>query len=353
MYKDASHAELVPYDSKQTHLTERFFGRHSSPCPMFFCFPILSPITTHLLSFHHRKTTCELKQLNSKYSNSANFFWNMKPWSPKTSCIQMSWAEAVWKHPVLTHPQASHLRDPLVEIQHKGAYLLIPLRWPWVIFVQQKHMGWNDKKVKLRSELVVELLDVAGVVVLGRRVKCRGLQEIYELNKMLWLECFNVGDQGRTPSRDHLIWKSLGVSKVLTCAPRKMQHFQTHSFFPTCRTNLAYAIRSISFNQTKIHPNCGQPCWKTTGSCCPIRWFSPSAKPLSPPCLDARSCKHFLLMPSGFPFQKDIIWSEMKQVFPGFLWGKGSADVRTISSNMIFVLNHVDVSWELMVLGDW
>lgn len=345
MYKDASHAELVPYDSKQTHLTERFFGRHSSPCPMFFVFQ-----SYHLLPpmFYHFTTGKQLA--NRTLNSSANFFWNMKPWSPKPSfkCDELKLFENIQSSPILklrtcvTRLLKFNTKAPTCSFHFGG------LGW----FCEQKHMGWNNKKVKLRPELVVELLDVAGVVVLGRRVKCRELQEIYELNNMSWLACFNVGDQGRTPSRDHLIWKSLRVSKVLTCAPRKMQHVQTHSFFPTCRTNLAYAIRSISFNQTKIHPNCGHPCWKTTGSCCPLRWFSPSAKPLSPPCLDARSCKHFPLMPSGFPFQKNRIWSEMKQVFLGFLWGKGSADVRTIRSNMIFVLNHVDVSWKPMVL-DW
>ena len=318
------------------------------------CFLFSNPITYyHLLPpmFYDftGKTTCESYTqlqlsrlfLDHETLKSKTFMYsNVMRWS----CLKTSSPHPVKLRTCVTRLLKFNTKAPTCSFHFGG------LGW----FLSNRNtMGWNDKKVKLRSELVVELLDVAGVVVLGRRVKCRELQEIYELNKMSWLACFNVGDQGRTPSRDHLIWKSLGVSKVLTCAPRKMQHFQTHSFFPTCRTNLAYAIRSISFNQTKIHPNCGQPCWKTTGSCCPIRWFSPSAKPLSPPCLDARSCKHFLLMPSGFPFQKDIIWSEMKQVFPGFLWGKGSADVRTISSNMIFVLTHVDVSWELMVLGDW
>ena len=126
-----------------------------------------------------------------------------------------------------THPcrQVSHLRDPLVEIQDEGAYLLIPLRRPWwfvsmkknnqklngflkgktnqwLFLVPVKGGRWNtspnwqyipliyhlyialwglyatyhplrepETTIELRSELIVELLDVAGVVVLGRSVK--------------------------------------------------------------------------------------------------------------------------------------------------------------------------------------
>lgn len=101
MYKDASHAELVPYDSKQTHLTERFFGRHSSPCPMFFVFQsyhLLPPMFYHFttgkqLANWNNSTpntpTCQLSKLFLEHETlkSKNFMYsNVMSWS----CLKTS-----------------------------------------------------------------------------------------------------------------------------------------------------------------------------------------------------------------------------------------------------------------------
>ena len=179
------------------------------------CFLFSNPITYyHLLPpmFYDftGKTTCESYTqlqlsrlfLDHETLKSKTFMYsNVMRWS----CLKTSSPHPVKLRTCVTRLLKFNTKAPTCSFHFGG------LGW----FLSNRNtMGWNDKKVKLRSELVVELLDVAGVVVLGRRVKCRELQEIYELNKMSWLACFNVGDQGRTPSRDHLIWKSLGVSKV-------------------------------------------------------------------------------------------------------------------------------------------
>ena len=118
--------------------------------------------------FYHFNAN-NLLRINSLIAN----LWNMNLWSP-TVHVFKSAEFPLWKHRKTTHPcrQVSHLRDPLVEIQDEGAYLLIPLWRPWwFVSMKKKRNSMGFWKVKLRSELIVELLDVAGVVVLGRSVK--------------------------------------------------------------------------------------------------------------------------------------------------------------------------------------
>ena len=104
--KDASHAELVPYDSKQTHLTERFFGRHSSPCPIFFLFS--NPIT-----YYHPCSTISPRENNLRIANSTpntptqqTFFgtWNFEVQNLHVfKCHELKLFENIR----LTHPSSS------------------------------------------------------------------------------------------------------------------------------------------------------------------------------------------------------------------------------------------------------
>ncbi len=145
--------------------------------------------------------------------------WNMNLWSPTVHVFKCA-EFPLWKHRKTTHTcrQVSHLRDPLVEIQDEGAYLLIPLRRPWWFVSMKKNNqklnGFLKGKTKVRT--------YCGIAGCGwcccsrpkcQSNKCQNFKKYMNWHGstawLAWLACFNEGDKGRRPSMDHLIWNDL------------------------------------------------------------------------------------------------------------------------------------------------